>query len=201
MSDLQAIYGFVSRKIAQLDKDEPGSRAACARLRRAIGKNPGTTPDIWDFTLQGAPLEWDSHDGKPSYAEWAVHTALTLYALHRQGKDRSMNADKISFGAAISKLVQNDQNREEAVRRRFNAVATAVDFTELAHHARGLVQLIKSEDVSMDYPQFAKDLFLFQLPGGADRVRLNWGRDFYRYGGQEDKANDDTIEKKKGSDQ
>lgn len=194
MSDLNAIYGFVSQKIAQLDKNKPSSRAACARLRRAIGKPPGATPDIWDFTLQGAPIEWGSRDSKPSYAEWAVHTALTLYALHREGKRRSMNSEKVSFGAAVSMLLQNDRNYEEVVRRRFNAVATAVDFTELAHHARGLVLLIKNENVSMNYPQFAKDLCLFQMPGGADHVRLSWGRDFYRFVRQEDKTNGHTAE-------
>ena len=180
-SGVNLIYYFVSQKVTQLDKDDPGSRAACARLRRAVGKPPGATPDVWEFTLQGAPSEWDSLNGKPSYAEWAVHTALTLYALHRQGKDRSMNAEKVSFGAAAACLVQRDENRLEAVRRRFNSVATAVDFTEMAHNARGLVLLFKSEDVAMDYPQFANDLFQFQLPGGGDRIRLRWGEDFYQF--------------------
>ena len=201
MSDAKTTYSFVSGKIAQLDNDSPGSRAACARLRRAIGKNPGATPDIWDFTLQGMPPEWDSRGGKPSHEEWAVHTALTLYALHRQGKDHSMNAKDVSFGAAVSKLVQKDLGRVDAVRRRFNAVATATDFSELANHARGLVQLFKSDDIAMDYSRFAVDLFYFLLPGGADQVRLRWAEDFYRFGNIEEAPDGpQENENKKGND-
>jgi len=194
MSD--TIYNFVSYKINLLAKGDPSSRAACARLRRAIGKPPGATPDIWDFTLQGAPSEWDSREGIPSYQEWAVHTALTLYALHQQGKERSMNVKDISFGTAIGKLVQKDSSRMEAIRRRFNAVATAMDFSELAHHARGLIQLLKSEDVTMDYPQFAKDLFYFQFPDSADRIRLRWAEDFYRVAKKEKPLEDFKINEK-----
>ena len=180
MTDEKAIAAFVRRKIEILDEDSPKSRAACAKLRRAIGKLPGATPEIWDVTLQGAPEGWQIYSGKASYQEWAVHTALTLYALHRQGKLESMNDDEKTFAAAAAQIILNDEGRLEATRRRFNAVATAMDFTELAYHARGIVQMLKAEGIRMDYPRFASDLFNFQRPGGADKIRLKWGNDFYR---------------------
>lgn len=194
------VYSFVRNKIDILDKDETYSRTACAKLRRAVGKPPGSIPNIWDITLQGAPEEWDSRNENPSKQEWAVHTALTLYALHRQGKDRSMNAEKVSFGTAISRLIQGDENKMESVRRRFNAVATSEEFSELAHHARSLVQLMKAADIPMDYPLFAKDLFIFQLPGFDDGVRLRWGEDFYKFAKNDENENDNNKENEKRSD-
>ena len=180
VAEKKAIADFVRRKIEMLDEDSPKSQAACAKLRRAIGKLPGATPEIWDVTLQGAPDNWQSSDGQASYAELAVHTALTLYALHHQGKSESMNRGSNSFASAAAHIIIRDEGRLEATRRRFNAVATAMDFTELAYHARGIIQLLKAEGIPMDYPRFARDLLDFQYPGGADKVRLQWGEDFYR---------------------
>ena len=190
MNREHAVYGFVQRKVSQLDEDSLWSRAMLAKLRRGIGKSPGAVPDIWDITLAGAPNEWQSDQyGAPSYAELAVHTALTLYALHRQGKQKSMSVigkqeeegRKVlySFGYATACLIMPDKSNFEAVKRRFDAVATSIDFAELARHARGIIQLLKAKDIPMDYPHFARDLYVFQFDGQDDRIRLRWGEDFY----------------------
>ena len=179
MSDSNEIYIFMKKKINMLDKDEPYSRAACAKLRRAAGKKPGASMDIMDIMLMGASRKWDSINGEPSFAEWAVHTALTMYALHRQGKDNSMNAERISFGTAAAWLVKKDEAKMDSVRRRFNVVATALNLNDLAHHVRSMVRMFRADDIKMDYPLFAKDLFLFQLPGGAEKIRLKWSERFY----------------------
>jgi len=178
--DPKKVGDFIRQKIGFLDEESSQSRAMCAKLRRAIGKPPGSVPDIWEITLQGAQDEWQSRNDKPSYAEWAIHTTLTLYALHRQGKTGSMNKEGFTFANAIAELVRKDDNKIDAIRRRFNAVATATEFTELSHHARGIIQLLKAEDLHMDYPRFAQDLVIYQYPGGSDRIRLRWGEDFYR---------------------
>ena len=180
MTDTKEVGEFIRQKIGLLDEESSRSRAMCAKLRRAIGKPPGSVPDVWELTLHGAKDGWLSRNDKPSYAEWAIHTTLTLYALHRQGKSESMNREGFSFANATAELVRKDDNRIDAIRRRFNAVATAMEFTELAYHARGIIQLLKAEDICMDYPRFAQDLVVFQYPGGADKIRLRWGEDFYR---------------------
>jgi CRISPR system Cascade subunit CasB len=181
MNDI-TISGFIRCKIAFLDEETSRSRALLAKLRRGVGKQPGALPELWDVTLADMPEGWAGRNGEPSREENAVHTALTLYALHRQGKNRSMNTDEKynSFASATARLIKKDENRFDAIKRRFNAVATAVEFTELAYHARGIVQLLQAEDIPMNYPDFAKDLFFFQFPDQADRIRLRWGEDFYR---------------------
>jgi CRISPR system Cascade subunit CasB len=183
------VYGFVSKAIRILEQESPGrdnpwSRAMLAKLRRGAGKPPGAVPEVWEITLSEMPEQWRSYRGNPSYQENAVHTALTLYALHRQGKDKSVSAKKVSLGGAAAQLIDDQRGNEDTVRRRFNIVATAVEFNELAYHARGLIQLLRAKDISLDYSRFAQDLLEYQRTGGAERVRLRWGEDFYRVTGK-----------------
>jgi CRISPR system Cascade subunit CasB len=202
MSEEPTVYSFVRKKVELLDRESPWSRAMLAKLRRGIGKSPGDVPEIWEITIGDSPDEWQRTDGAPSYAEIAVHTALALYALHRQGKSGTMSMsgkDETgknignSFGGAAAKLI--DGNNEPAIKRRFDAVATATDFKELAQHARGLIQLLKAKDIVLDYPRFAQDLYAYQFPGGAANVRLRWGQDFYRMRYSNDKGSKNDAEK------
>jgi CRISPR system Cascade subunit CasB len=188
MSEEYSIQTFVRKKIKLLEGDSPWTHAMLAKLRRGVGKAPGSVPDIWEITLGETPEIWHSRDGTPSYAEIAVHTALTLYAIHQQGKGlpgsvcNSEGQGNLgnSFGAAVGKLVRPDRSNEHSVKRRFDAAATATDFSELAHHARGLIQLLRGENIPIDYPKLAWDLYQYQFQEGADAVRLRWGQDFYR---------------------
>ena len=189
MSEKTTVYSFVISKIAALEKDTPWSKAMLAKLRRGIGKHPGATPEIWAITLADAPEEWHSSRLNPSREENAVHAALTLYALHRQGKDHSMSVsgktDKginvgDSIGGATARLIKPDNSNLDAVKRRFDVMATATDFLELAYHAKGIIQLLNNDDKKLDYPRFASELYAYQIPGRADGIRLRWGEDFYR---------------------
>ena len=69
------------------------------------------------------------------------------------------------------------------------ALATADEITEISHHQRGMIQLLraaKPDSIPLDYPQLAVDLYglqcdapqLAQLPAN---IRLRWGQDLYRY--------------------
>lgn len=61
-------------------------RAELAKLRRGVGHAPGDLPELWGSFLRGMPESFQGRSG-PSYAEWAVYLALTLYAVHQQGND------------------------------------------------------------------------------------------------------------------
>jgi len=182
------IQRLTQAKVGRLLEENSWSRAMLAKLRRGIGKQPGELPELFEVFLEGMPEEMYGKDGKPSYAEWAIYTALTLFALHQQGKDRPMSVasnpeDNVignSLGAAVGHLVRRDKEREPAIRKRFDAVATANEFAELAHHARGLVQLLRAEDIPLDYPRFAEELYWYQFDEVRNRIRLRWGEDYYR---------------------
>lgn len=182
------IKKLTREKIERLLEESPWSRAMLAKLRRGIGKQPGELPELFEIVLGDMPEDLFSKGLEPSYSEWAIYTALTLFALHQQGKDHPMSvAGKTenkktgnSFGAAVGYLVKQDRDREPAIKRRFDAVATANEFIEFAHHARSMIQLLRAGDIALDYPRFTEDLFWYQFDETRNRVRLRWGEDYYR---------------------
>lgn len=181
------IKKLTQEKIERLLTENPWSRATLAKLRRGIGKRPGELPELFEILLGDMPEELYSKGDEPSYSEWAIYTALTLFALHQQGKDHPMSVSGKaenknignSLGTAVGYLVKQDRARELAIKRRFDAVATANVFTEFAHHARGMIQLLKAADIAMDYPRFAEDLFWYQFDEKRNHIRLRWGEDYY----------------------
>ena len=179
MSDQKAkVKSYVRRRLEswQHEPNPHQIRADLANLRRGIGKAPGDLPELWGLLFRDFPEELMSSTGEPTWAEWAVSGALTLYALHQQGAQRSMQADG---------------HRLKAVQRRFNAFATARSMPECLHHLRGLIQLLRSKDIPLDYVELAGDLYEFQTPDGAARVRLRWGQDFYRNAFRTEQGKDD----------
>ncbi len=174
---------FVSWKIQRLTSagNDSLSRANLARLRRGIGKVPGSLPELWGLIFDGMPEDLAGLGNQPSWGEWACYMSLTLFALHQQGNDwktACMNLKGQSLGLAVRKLVQNEED-EDRVKRRFDRVVTSDSPEELAHHLRGLVQLLKAGNIPLDYPGLTQDLYRFLIPGQRDGVRLRWGRDFY----------------------
>ena len=167
-------------------------RAELARLRRGIGHAPGELPELWGSFLRGMPEGFQGGKNGPSHAEWAVYLALTLYAVHQQGNDRPMNRPGNTLGRAVRQLAERNSAgqdwTEASVLRRFNALATAEEITEISHHLRGMIQLLsdaKDGGIPLDYPQLAADLYELQCtdPRYAQipaNVRLRWGQDLYR---------------------
>ena len=177
------VKDYVRRRLEQWQREsnEHLLRADMANLRRGIGKKPGELPELWGLLFRDFPEELMSTSGEPTWAEWAVSGALTLYALHRQGARQDAHTEGQHLGASVRKLAGSNEERLKAVQRRFNAFATARSMPECMHHLRGLVQLLRSEDIPLDYVELAGDLYEYQTPDGAARVRLRWGQDFYRY--------------------
>jgi len=180
----QEVASFTEKKIMQLTNRQSGSaqRAALAHLRQGAGRVPGEMPQLWGEILYQMPEEMYSQSGEPSREEWAVYTALTLFALHQQGRDPGadcMHREGVSLGTAVSGLVHAEQDRER-IWKRFVKVVTAGDMIELSYHLRGIVQLLRAEGTALDYAALAKELYLFQTPHAVQRVKLRWGQDFYR---------------------
>ena len=163
-------------------------RGRLANLRRGAGKRPGDDPRVWGILFADLPEDMMARYGEPSREEWAIHTALTLFAVHQQGNDphqRGMNQKDISLGDAAARLVAadgGDEDARERVARRFHRVALAPDMAAMAYYLRSFVQLLRAKDIGLDYPKLAKELYQYQLPDGAASVRLQWGQDFYRAG-------------------
>ena len=179
------IVDYMRRRLSDFASDPNAGRvrAQLAMLRRGVGRKPGDMPDLWGLLFADMPEEMMSRTAEPTAAEWAAYTALTLYATHQQGTEinrQNMHTcqDAGRLGKAVARLVKNADDRER-IARRFNAFATASDMTEAAHHLRGLIQLLRVEEIPLNYIRLAGDLYRFQNPEYAPDVRLSWGQDFY----------------------
>jgi len=164
------------------------SAATLARLRRAAGKPAGSAPDIWQVTLSEQFVPAGSGDA-PTAAETAAHVAMTLYAVHQQSAKGRMHQRGYGLGRSARLLrthLASPDSETDPVRRRFQAIGTADSLDELVHHARGLVQQFRSAAIPLDYGLFADQLARWHHEAGAGRVRLQWGREFYRTGARDD---------------
>lgn len=156
--------------------------AVLARLRRAVGREPGDDPMVWETVFSGWPSSLDARGDAATPAERAAFTAVTLYAVHQQSKRRDgMHKAGRSLGRAVGELARASGN-EDSVRRRFDMIATASSIDEIVYHARGLVTQLRGSEspVPLDYGLLASHLRKLQHPAAATAVRLQWGRDYYR---------------------
>lgn len=180
MSKSEQIYAYTERKLEKLWNDfteKNYGRGIMANLRHGVGKKPGELPELWGIIFSNMPPELMGKR-EISYEEQAIYTALTLYALHQQGKENNMHKKDISVGSATSGLVKNEEDTNRILNR-LNLVVTAVSADDLAYHLRGIVQLLKSESIELDYARLAKELYLFNFPESAVNIKMSWGRDFY----------------------
>lgn len=185
------------RLLAENDRklEESSSKARLAQLRRGIGKKPGELPELWGSFLNNLSEELMSKNNEPSYAEWAIYTALTLFSLHQQGHSEPMHAEgkENHFGRAVRKLVHNEDD-EENIRKKLSIAARSDDMTELSYHLKTIVKLLENNDIKLDYVDLAKDLYGFQFESNVDEVRLKWGQDFYYKAKTDDKGKDESDE-------
>jgi CRISPR system Cascade subunit CasB len=176
----------VARLQHALNEQAPWAVAITARLRAAVARPPADAYDVAEITavpphLLGYPAGTEPAD-RFTETERAKHTALTLYAVHQQSRrEHPMHRDGPSVGEAVSLLAKaKATSNPEPIRRRFIALGTATSYDELVHHLRGLIRLLRDANIGLDYGLLADDLAQQQRPGGPDRIRSTWGRDYYR---------------------
>lgn len=198
------IENYVGKKLysLQAQADTGGGKAMFANLRQGVGREPGELPQLLGILLQDMPEAFWSRDGAATREEWVCYTALTLYALHQQGNDpqsRPMHTgEDVSLGKALFQLERaygQDPNAEQRMVQKLRTLATAVNRKELSHHLRGIVQLLKSNGISVNYIKLAGDLYEMQFPEEKRRVCLRWGQDFY--GGRNKKEDQEEREESK----
>ena len=155
--------------------NESRARGEMAALRKGASRDSGELPEIWELTSVEIP-EYASD--APTREEIAVHTAMTLYAVHQQSRTEPMFRPGIGLGSAAHDLVGRDEENPSA-RARFNALVTSTTVAELRHHLRGFVSLLRARGIALDHAMLADDVLRFQQPGGAKQVRLTWARQYY----------------------
>ena len=147
-----------------------------AALRKGASRDSGELPEIWELTSVEIP-EYASD--APTREEIAVHTAMTLYAVHQQSRTERMFVPGRGLGRAARSLIGPPDEENPSARARFNALVTSTTVTELRHHLRGLISLLRARNIALDHAMLADDIIRFQQPGGAKKVRLAWARQYY----------------------
>jgi CRISPR system Cascade subunit CasB len=201
MSRGDTVYNYMASKIEYINSlSETGQgKALLAKLRHGVGEKPGESVQLWGIVFDKMPEELLGKR-EASNAEWAIYTALTLYALHRQGKVENVNAKGVSVGSAAAQLVKSDEDLERVINR-LNVVATSVTIQDLAYRLKGVIQLLRNGDIKLDYARLAKEIYLFGNPDDSASVKLSWGRDFYKERTKKEEANKGkTNADKKGED-
>ncbi|WP_316668013.1 type I-E CRISPR-associated protein Cse2/CasB [uncultured Propionibacterium sp.] len=157
-------------------RDDSHARGVLAALRRGVSKSPGEIPEIWELTQVKVP---DHADDEPTWEEIAVHTAMTLYAVHQQSKPIRMFKPGDGLGRSARALIGSPDNENPSARARFNALVTSATIAELQHHLRTFVSLLRAKEIPVDHAMLADDIVRFQRPGGAKTVQLRWARQYY----------------------
>ena len=195
----QTTAAFTGQRVGALQArylaDDPTAVAALAQLRRAVGTELGSDFAMMNIAFAaGEPKKPENRldllggavptSDAPEAEENAFFAAITLFAMHQQShRDASMHRSGYGFGRSMRLLYR--RHERPSTRDRFTALGTAETWAETLHHARSLIQQLRQESIPLDYAQFAQDLFDLQT-GQAARVRLAWGRDFYRVRDEDD---------------
>lgn len=185
MTKRSEVARFVAHRIGLIEHgSSPGdAKAELANLRRGLGKQPGELPELWGSFLEDIPGGLVGKGKKPSAAENAIYTAMTLYALAHQGADpaiHSANQKDITLGRAAGRYAGADETDRERMERRLKSILSSETVEDMGHGIRGIIQLIRDKDIRLDFPRLAADLYTYSFPEGKEQVRLEWARDFYR---------------------
>jgi CRISPR system Cascade subunit CasB len=137
-------------------------RAALARLRRGLGKDPGTTVETHAIVQPWLPR------GLPPWHEDACYLIASLFAAHPEPGGRG------SLGEAFRRLAEAKGG--DSTEKRFVALLNCHG-EELATHLRHAVSLLASGGVLIDWPRLLGDVQGWGHP--ARRVQRDWSRDFW----------------------
>lgn len=196
---------LIDQRVSKLQKgylaDRPSCVADLARLRRGVGMAPGSVGEVLHLTT-AEEFARGATDDEPTPREWAAHIAFTLYAVHQQSVRKSMHRRGYGLGRSARLLRKHSDTPEpedSPVTRRFRALGTAQSLEALVYQLRGLAQQLRAAEVPMDYGLLADQLVTWQGDGGGGRIRLNWGRDYYRLKSADDASNSDPTDSAPGA--
>jgi len=156
---------------------EREDRGALAALRRGLGKEPGTVPEMYpQVEPYMAGADKPRADG--------AYTVASLFGLHPVPWTRPEDAPRnSSFGWSLSRIRLRDGGGEnEGVTRRFVA-ALSSDREALSTHLRQLLSLLHSRDdrAPVDWERLFWDIVDWEHIDR--RVQRRWAEGFWR-GGQ-----------------
>jgi CRISPR system Cascade subunit CasB len=155
------------RFVSHLEKlQRQDDRAALARLRRGLGKEPGTAPETYPLVQPWLP------DNLPRWREDAFYLVACLFASHPEPGGSG------NLGASFARLAAARDSA--SIEQRFVALLNC-HADDLPGHLRHAVSLLTSSAVPVDWRQLLRDVQRWGHPSRS--VQRQWARQFWA-GGQ-----------------
>jgi CRISPR system Cascade subunit CasB len=157
--------------------------ADMAKLRKGLGRDAGDVPEMWPYYKVVIPDQAAAAGTRRTPELDAEHAALTLFAVHQQSQGTTMHSAEEHIGDALLKLRSSKQfaANPQALDERVNAAATASSVTELVHHLKGLVTLLRGQQLPFDYTQLVDDIADWRWPSSRARIRRQWGAHYFAW--------------------
>jgi CRISPR system Cascade subunit CasB len=156
-----------ARYLAGLAADD--DRAALAALRRGLSQPPGAAVETHRYVVPRLPAD------AQRWQEDNYYLVAALFALH-PGNWEPTEESRSNLGASFARLkakTEKAKTESESTEKRFAAMLNS-PATDLFHHLRHAVALLKSKDISIDWAQLLHDL---QSWSRDDRlVQREWAR-------------------------
>ncbi|MBI4851273.1 MAG: type I-E CRISPR-associated protein Cse2/CasB [Acidobacteria bacterium] len=140
---------FISflQKLADDKNGKKPDRAALARLRRGLGKNPSEATEVHPYIVPFTSSESDRLADD-------YYLVASLFALHQiSWLDGDKSPLKNNLGASFAKL----KDDSGSIEKRFVALLNCRK-EDLPNHLRHIVSLLKSKDIAIDWLQLLRDL-------------------------------------------
>lgn len=172
------VSNIIGGEIARLwnTRDSSSTKASLSALRSSVNRKLTDAPPVWELILSLPGLSEGAKSDEPTFREVAAHLSLALYATQQQSRPQPQHVAGASLGSAIRKLTDAHGT---SVQRRFAAILTAADISEVAYHLQSIVKQLRSYGIPLDYAQLSLDLALFQIPEQRSKVLYRWSRQYY----------------------
>jgi CRISPR system Cascade subunit CasB len=152
--------GFIKHLEKLRDQED---RRALALLRRGLGRDPGTVPEMYSLVVPWVP--------ENRYAEDAAFLVAALFAWHPQaGGQRTL-------GASFAALVGSNPNSKESFEQRFVSLLNC-HHDDLADYLRQAVSLLRSKEIPVNWRQLLQDVLGWDHESRF--VQRAWAREFWR---------------------
>lgn len=180
-------------------KNSGEGKAKIALLRRGLGKEPQAFPELWGLVYESL-LEQGQDCNEKTALDEAVFTALTLYARALQGwaSESSVNADGVSIGTAVARMLSEDRGNEDRVLSRMSALLNAKTPKQISYQLRSLITLLSSKGIGLDFSDLAYDLVKFYSLDTRSGVMKRWAEDYSRQASDIRSKNEENEENSEG---
>lgn len=173
MSEKEEHY-FISYLKSLVEKDDRGALAA---LRRGLGQEPGSAPEMYRYVLPLLP------ENPSRRQEKAFYLIAALFALH------PASTTKGNLGAHLA--IARSEGNEAALERRFTALLSAHP-DDLPNYLRQTISLLKSKDVPVNWSELLYNIQSWDHPEYGDSVRKRWATAFWGYRSKTEKPPEET---------